>query len=71
MSTLRPRDPWHRRRTARAGCLAIAAVPTVERIIGHQRATGGSSGVDFPSKAPQPTCAPELFEVRGVPGQKG
>ncbi len=42
---------------------------TVERIIGHKRGTGGSSGVDFLKKALELTFFPELFEVRTVLGQ--
>jgi tryptophan 2,3-dioxygenase len=44
---------------------------TVERIIGHKRGTGGSSGVGFLKKALELTFFPELFEVRTVLGQKG
>ncbi|HQY35551.1 MAG TPA: tryptophan 2,3-dioxygenase family protein [Pseudomonadota bacterium] len=43
---------------------------TVERIIGHKRGTGGSSGVGFLKKALELTFFPELFEVRTVLGQK-
>ncbi len=39
---------------------------TVERIIGHRRGTGGSSGVGFLQKALELTFFPELFEVRTV-----
>jgi tryptophan 2,3-dioxygenase len=39
---------------------------TVERIIGHKRGTGGSSGVGFLRKAMDLTFFPELFEVRTV-----
>jgi tryptophan 2,3-dioxygenase len=41
---------------------------TVERIIGHKRGTGGSSGVAFLQKAMQLTFFPELLEVRTVIG---
>jgi tryptophan 2,3-dioxygenase len=41
---------------------------TVERIIGHKRGTGGSSGVGFLRKALELTFFPELFEVRTVLG---
>jgi tryptophan 2,3-dioxygenase len=41
---------------------------TVERIIGHKRGTGGSSGVAFLKKALDLTFFPELFEVRTVIG---
>ena len=41
---------------------------TVERIIGHRRGTGGSSGVSFLKKALDLTFFPELFEVRTVLG---
>ena len=37
---------------------------TVERIIGHKRGTGGSSGVDFLRRALDLTFYPELLEVR-------
>lgn len=37
---------------------------TVERIIGHKKGTGGSSGVDFLKRALDQTFFPELFEVR-------
>ncbi len=37
---------------------------TVERIIGHRRGTGGSSGVGFLKKALDLTFFPELLEVR-------
>jgi tryptophan 2,3-dioxygenase len=37
---------------------------TVERIIGHRRGTGGSSGVGFLKKALDLTFFPELMEVR-------
>ncbi len=37
---------------------------TVERIIGHKRGTGGSSGVGFLIKALDQTFFPELLEVR-------
>jgi tryptophan 2,3-dioxygenase len=36
----------------------------VQRTIGHQRGTGGSSGVDFLRRALDLTFFPELFEVR-------
>ncbi len=36
----------------------------VERIIGHRRGTGGSSGVDFLKKALDLTFFPELLDVR-------
>jgi tryptophan 2,3-dioxygenase len=39
---------------------------TVERIIGHKRGTGGSSGVSFLRKALDLTFFPELLEVRTV-----
>jgi len=41
---------------------------TVERIIGHRRGTGGSSGVGFLKKALDLTFFPELLEVRTVIG---
>jgi len=41
---------------------------TVERIIGHKRGTGGSSGVAFLKKALELTFFPELLEVRTVIG---
>ena len=41
---------------------------TVERIIGHKRGTGGSSGVAFLRKALDLTFFPELLEVRTVIG---
>lgn len=41
---------------------------TVERIIGHKRGTGGSSGVAFLQKALELTFFPELLEVRTVIG---
>ncbi len=37
---------------------------TVERIIGHKKGTGGSSGVNFLKKALDLTFFPELIEVR-------
>ncbi|HET7359492.1 MAG TPA: tryptophan 2,3-dioxygenase family protein [Rhodanobacteraceae bacterium] len=37
---------------------------TVERIIGHRRGTGGSSGVGFLQKALELTFFPELLDVR-------
>ena len=39
---------------------------TVERIIGHRRGTGGSSGVDFLKKALDLEFFPELLDVRTV-----
>ncbi|HET9485136.1 MAG TPA: tryptophan 2,3-dioxygenase family protein [Xanthomonadales bacterium] len=42
---------------------------TVERIIGHKRGTGGSSGVGFLRKALDLTFFPELLEVRTVLGE--
>ncbi|MGH8042140.1 MAG: tryptophan 2,3-dioxygenase [Rudaea sp.] len=41
---------------------------TVERIIGHKRGTGGSSGVGFLKKALELTFFPELIDVRTVIG---
>ena len=41
---------------------------TVERIIGHKRGTGGSSGVGFLKKALDLTFVPELLDVRTVIG---
>ncbi len=41
---------------------------TVERIIGHRRGTGGSSGVDFLKKALELEFFPELLDVRTVLG---
>jgi tryptophan 2,3-dioxygenase len=41
---------------------------TVERIIGHKRGTGGSSGVSFLRKALDLQFFPELLEVRTVIG---
>ena len=41
---------------------------TVERIIGHKRGTGGSSGVGFLKKALDLTFFPELLDVRTVIG---
>jgi tryptophan 2,3-dioxygenase len=41
---------------------------TVERIIGHKRGTGGSSGVSFLRKALDLTFFPELLDVRTVIG---
>jgi tryptophan 2,3-dioxygenase len=41
---------------------------TVERIIGHKRGTGGSSGVAFLKQALALTFFPELLEVRTVIG---
>jgi tryptophan 2,3-dioxygenase len=40
----------------------------VERIIGHRRGTGGSSGVGFLKKALELTFFPELLDVRTVLG---
>lgn len=40
----------------------------VERIIGHRRGTGGSSGVGFLQKALELTFFPELLDVRTVLG---
>src|SRR5699024_9773969 len=37
---------------------------TVERIIGHKKGTGGSSGVGFLQRALELTFFPELLEVR-------
>src|SRR5687767_1687974 len=42
---------------------------TVERIIGHKRGTGGSSGVGFLRQALDLTFFPELLEVRTVLGE--
>ena len=50
---------------------------TVERIIGHKRGTGGSSGVGFLRAALDLTFFPELLDVRteigrlGRPGRSG
>jgi tryptophan 2,3-dioxygenase len=41
---------------------------TVERIIGHRRGTGGSSGVSFLKKALELEFFPELMDVRTVLG---
>ena len=41
---------------------------TVERIIGHRRGTGGSSGVSFLKKALDLEFFPELLDVRTVLG---
>lgn len=41
---------------------------TVERIIGHRRGTGGSSGVGFLKKALELEFFPELLEVRTILG---
>src|SRR3546814_5942094 len=38
---------------------------TVERIIGHQRGTGGSSGVGFLKQALELSFFPELIALRG------
>jgi len=43
---------------------------TVERIIGHKRGTGGSSGVAFLKKALELTFFPELLDVRTELGEK-
>lgn len=43
---------------------------TVERIIGHKRGTGGSSGVAFLKQALDLTFFPELFEVRTLLGTR-
>jgi tryptophan 2,3-dioxygenase len=43
---------------------------TVERIIGHQRGTGGSSGVPFLKKALEIEFFPELLRVRTEIGSK-
>ena len=42
---------------------------TVERIIGHKRGTGGSSGVAFLKKAIEQEFFPELIQVRTEIGQ--
>lgn len=39
-------------------------VTTVERIIGHKRGTGGTSGVSFLKRALDVTLFPELWELR-------
>jgi tryptophan 2,3-dioxygenase len=39
-------------------------VTTVERIIGHKRGTGGSSGVGYLKRALETTYFPELWQVR-------
>jgi tryptophan 2,3-dioxygenase len=41
---------------------------TVERIIGHKRGTGGSSGVEFLRNALAASFFPELIDVRSVIG---
>jgi tryptophan 2,3-dioxygenase len=41
---------------------------TVERIIGHRRGTGGSSGVGFLKKALELEFFPELLDVRTILG---
>jgi tryptophan 2,3-dioxygenase len=41
---------------------------TVERIIGHRRGTGGSSGVAFLRKALELEFFPELLDVRTILG---
>ena len=43
---------------------------TVERIIGHKRGTGGSSGVGFLRRALEQTFFPELIDVRTVIGAR-
>jgi tryptophan 2,3-dioxygenase len=43
---------------------------TVERIIGHKRGTGGSSGVNFLRNVLEHTFFPELIDVRTVLGAK-
>jgi tryptophan 2,3-dioxygenase len=43
---------------------------TVERIIGHKRGTGGSSGVGFLARALSLTFFPELFAVRTEIGRQ-
>ena len=43
---------------------------TVERIIGHKRGTGGSSGVEFLKKALDLTFFPELIDVRTAIGAR-
>ena len=37
---------------------------TVQRIIGHKRGTGGTSGVDYLAKALEHRFFPELWDVR-------
>jgi tryptophan 2,3-dioxygenase len=44
---------------------------TVERIIGHKRGTGGSSGVAFLRQALEASFFPELIDVRTVIGGSG
>ncbi|HET7569741.1 MAG TPA: tryptophan 2,3-dioxygenase family protein [Gammaproteobacteria bacterium] len=44
---------------------------TVERIIGHKRGTGGSSGVAFLKKAVDTILFPELIDVRTELGRPG
>jgi tryptophan 2,3-dioxygenase len=44
-------------------------VKTVERVIGHKRGTGGSSGVSFLRRALDLTFFPELLAVRTEIGQ--
>jgi tryptophan 2,3-dioxygenase len=44
----------------------FAHMKTVERIIGHKRGTGGSSGVTYLQKALNLTFFPELWSVRTV-----
>jgi tryptophan 2,3-dioxygenase len=41
---------------------------TVERIIGHKRGTGGSSGAGFLRQALEISFFPELIDVRTVIG---
>jgi tryptophan 2,3-dioxygenase len=47
--------------------LALPALKTVERIIGHKPGTGGSSGVAFLTRALDVRFFPELIDVRGEP----
>jgi tryptophan 2,3-dioxygenase len=44
-------------------------VRMVERMIGHKRGTGGSSGVEYLQKTLEYRCFPELWEVRTLLGQ--
>ena len=39
---------------------------TVQRIIGHKRGTGGTSGVDYLAKALEYRFFPELWNVRTI-----
>lgn len=39
---------------------------TVQRIIGHKRGTGGTSGVDYLAKALEYRFFPELWDVRTI-----